>query len=63
MSEIAGSPVRTLDTLDGFKHRLDEGWLLVRASGTEPVLRIYSEAPTRETAEANIRDAIEQLGV
>jgi len=35
----------------------------VRPSGTEPVLRVYSEAPTAEAAEALVRDAIDQLGV
>ncbi len=36
-----------VETLDGRKYWLDDGaWVLVRASGTEPVLRIYVEAPT-----------------
>lgn len=33
------------DDLDGFKYFLDDdGWVLIRASGTEPVLRIYAQA-------------------
>ena len=63
LDEIAGHAIRSLDTLDGFKHLADDGWLLVRPSGTEPVLRVYSEAPTAEAAEALVRDAIDQLGV
>ncbi len=63
LDTIAGQPVHSLNTLDGYKHLTDDGWLLVRPSGTEPVLRVYSEAPTEEAAEALVRDAIDQLGV
>lgn len=63
LSEINGSKVTSLDTLDGYKHRMQEGWLLVRPSGTEPVLRIYSEAPSAKQAEANVMDAVRQLGI
>ena len=32
--------------MDGVKYRLaDQSWLLIRPSGTEPVLRVYAEAP------------------
>jgi phosphomannomutase len=42
--------VRT-DDLDGFKYFFNESdWLLIRASGTEPVLRTYAEAATSEGA-------------
>ena len=39
-------------TIDG--HRLDfgDGWVLARESGTEPLVRVYAEAPSRERAEA-----------
>ncbi len=40
---FAGVPVRKIETLDGVKLRFDDGWLLFRASGTEPLLRIYCE--------------------
>ncbi|MEX0747520.1 MAG: phosphoglucomutase/phosphomannomutase family protein [Rhodothermales bacterium] len=63
LAEIGGHPVTEVETLDGYKHQLKDGWLLVRASGTEPVLRIYSEAPSADEAEALIRDAAAQLGV
>ncbi len=63
LAEIGGEKVNVTETLDGFKHITETGWLLVRPSGTEPVLRIYSEAPTPERANALIRDAAEQLGV
>lgn len=39
-------------TVDGFKRVYDDhSWLLFRKSGTEPLIRIYSDAPTRERAE------------
>lgn len=42
---IAGLPVTGVDTLDGVKLILgDDGWILFRPSGTEPVVRIYAEA-------------------
>jgi phosphomannomutase len=52
-ASIGGVAVQELDTLDGVKVRLaDESWLLVRPSGTEPVLRVYAEAPTQEELKA-----------
>lgn len=45
--------VHQVVTLDGVKYRLDEdGWLLIRPSGTEPLLRVYAEAAAREDVEA-----------
>lgn len=39
--------VQKVDDLDGFKYHFDENrWLMIRPSGTEPVLRTYAEAPT-----------------
>ncbi len=63
LREIAGRKVKDMDTLDGFKHLMEDGWLLVRPSGTEPVLRIYGEAPTREEAEALVNDTRIQFGL
>jgi len=37
-----------VETLDGLKLRFDEGWLLFRASGTEPILRLYCEMRTKK---------------
>jgi alpha-D-glucose phosphate-specific phosphoglucomutase len=43
---MSGQTVVKVDTLDGVKYRLaDDSWLLIRPSGTEPVLRVYAEAP------------------
>lgn len=48
-SSINGEAVVRVDTLDGVKFYLaDRSWLLIRPSGTEPVLRIYAEAHSPE---------------
>jgi alpha-D-glucose phosphate-specific phosphoglucomutase len=44
-SKLAGTQVVEVSTMDGVKYRLaDQSWLLIRPSGTEPVLRVYAEA-------------------
>ncbi|MEB3321491.1 MAG: phosphoglucomutase/phosphomannomutase family protein, partial [Synechococcaceae cyanobacterium] len=44
--EVAGVPVQEVITTDGVKLRLGPGhWLMLRFSGTEPLLRLYCEAP------------------
>ena len=55
-AKIGSFSVRKVETLDGVKFFLDaptygngaEAWVLVRASGTEPLLRIYCEAASPE---------------
>ncbi len=45
--EVAGKSVKDYLSIDGYKFRLeDESWLLIRFSGTEPVLRLYCQADT-----------------
>jgi phosphomannomutase len=45
--EIAGLKVQRVSKLDGYKFELERGaWFMLRASGTEPLLRYYAEAPT-----------------
>jgi len=61
---LAGTPVTRTDALttnDGFKFFIADGsWLLVRFSGTEPLVRVYTEAMSQQAADAIIR-AGEQL--
>lgn len=45
--EIAGEPVRKADRTDGWRFFIDDGWLLFRLSGTEPLLRIYTEVKSQ----------------
>lgn len=50
--EIQGMKVARYDTFDGYKYTLaDNSWLLIRFSGTEPLLRIYAESTTTERVE------------
>ncbi len=63
LDTINGAAVTELRTLDGYKHITNTGWLLIRPSGTEPVLRVYSEAESPEAAKALVKDASEQLGL
>lgn len=45
--------IQQTEDLDGFKFHLgNEEWVMIRASGTEPVLRVYSESSTQQKAEA-----------
>ncbi len=47
LREIAGKQVTDCNPIDGYKFRLEDGsWLLIRFSGTEPVLRLYCESST-----------------
>jgi len=57
LTQINGKKVAEWQFTDGIKQILEDGsWLLVRPSGTEPVLRIYAEAPTAEQARAMVED-------
>ena len=57
-TELAGHPVvrtQALDTNDGFKFFVADGsWLLVRFSGTEPLVRVYTEATSPDARDAMI---------
>ena len=50
-----------ITTIDGVKIDFADGWVHLRKSNTEPIIRIYSEAATIEQADAlaqQIKDAI-----
>jgi phosphomannomutase len=53
---ISGVNLEEIQTTDGVKYYLEDGsWLLIRPSGTEPVLRVYAEAPSTERVAALLR--------
>ncbi len=61
---IGGVKVARVDTTDGFRYILaDTSWLLIRFSGTEPLLRIYAESNTPERVEKLLRCGRELAGV
>ena len=57
-THLAGRPVvrtQALSTNDGFKFFADDGsWLLIRFSGTEPLVRVYTEAVSNDAVDSNL---------
>lgn len=57
-TRLGGETFRKKTRIDGYHFAMeDESWLLIRPSGTEPLLRIYAEAPTPEQVELLLREA------
>ena len=49
LKELAGFKIKEIDKTDGIKFIFEnDGWIMLRASGTEPVLRIYAEMPEKD---------------
>ncbi|SDF49783.1 phosphomannomutase / phosphoglucomutase [Methanolobus vulcani] len=48
-----------VDTTDGVKVWYDDGWVLIRPSGTEPIIRIFAESKTEERADALMNEGVE----
>src|SRR5579875_637095 len=62
ITEIAGRRVSAVEDLDGFKMLLgDSAWLMVRASGTENLLRIYAEAPSPDEVRKMLDEITERI--
>jgi len=52
-ASIGGENLQEVSTMDGVKYIFkDDSWLLIRPSGTEPVLRVYAEGRSREMVKA-----------
>lgn len=63
-AELAGRPIAHINSADGVKYVLMDGsWLLIRPSGTEPVLRIYAEAPHDADVQALLHAGAALAGV
>lgn len=58
---VAGESVVSNSDKDGVKLRTGEGWVLVRASGTEPLARFYAEASSKEIAQRMIADVKKRI--
>jgi phosphomannomutase len=55
-AEIGGQKVAEVSNIDGVKYILkDDSWLLIRPSGTEPVLRVYAEGRSLEMVRALLK--------
>ncbi|NJN94016.1 MAG: hypothetical protein HC875_07915 [Anaerolineales bacterium] len=63
-AELAGESVVKVDSYDGVKYHLaDDSWLLIRPSGTEPLLRVYAEAGSEEAVKAMLQRGRELVGI
>ena len=61
---LAGLRVAETDTTDGFRFRLEGGgWLLLRFSGTEPLLRIYTEVQDQSLVQKLLAAGKELVGL
>ena len=61
--EISGIPILSTDSIDGKRFHIEGGWLAVRFSGTEPLLRIYAEASTPGLVQKLLDGMSDHLGV
>src|SRR4030043_2018244 len=63
-TQIGGVKVTNLDTTDGFKFNLEDGgWMLIRFSGTEPIMRVYCETTHQENVKAILDDGLRVAGL
>lgn len=50
-----------IDTLDGIKILYEDGWVLIRPSGTEPIIRIFAEAKKQDRAEELMQEGVNMV--
>jgi phosphomannomutase len=61
---LGGLKVFGLDTTDGFKFKLEDGgFLLIRFSGTEPILRVYTETTHQDKVQKILEDGLRVAGL
>jgi phosphomannomutase len=61
---LGGLQVTGLDTTDGYRFSLEDGgWLLIRFSGTEPILRVYTETTRQDRVQAILQDGLRVAGL
>ncbi len=61
---IGGLKVTGLNSTDGFKFNLEDGgWLLIRFSGTEPIMRVYCETTHQDRVQAILQDGLKIAGI
>ena len=63
-AQVAGLAVTGMDQLDGYRFTLEGGWwLLIRFSGTEPLMRIYAEMPSMAQVQKALAEGQALAGV
>ncbi|MBE0686879.1 MAG: phosphoglucomutase/phosphomannomutase family protein [Anaerolineaceae bacterium] len=61
---IGGLKVLGLNSTDGFKFSLEDGgWLLIRFSGTEPIIRVYCETTHADKVQLILQDGLQIAGI
>ncbi len=63
-TRIADIPVVHINTLDGFRYEMnDGGWMLIRFSGTEPIIRVYTETTHQDKVQEILQDGLRLAGL
>ena len=61
---LGGLKVTELVTVDGFQFKMEDGgWLLIRFSGTEPIMRVYCETMHEDKVKAILDDGLKVAGI
>ncbi|MFH1636752.1 MAG: phosphoglucomutase/phosphomannomutase family protein [Chloroflexota bacterium] len=61
---IGGLKVTDLITIDGYQFLLEDGgWLLIRFSGTEPIIRVYCETTHEDKVQSILQDGLKIAGI
>ena len=64
LDEVVGLKVIRYDTMDGYKFYLDDGgFLLIRFSGTEPIIRVYCETTHGDKVQDILQDGLRIAGL
>jgi len=61
---LAGLGVEAIDRTDGYRYVLDDGgWLLIRFSGTEPIIRVYCETTREDRVQSLLQEGLHIAGL
>lgn len=61
---VGGLKVTGLVTVDGFQFKLEDGgWMLIRFSGTEPIMRVYCETTHKDKVQSILQDGLKVAGL
>jgi phosphomannomutase len=62
--QLGGVAVTGLNTTDGYKFSMEDGgWMLIRFSGTEPIIRVYCETTRKECVADILKDGLKIAGI
>lgn len=62
--KLGGLKVTELITVDGYQFKLEDGgWMLIRFSGTEPIMRVYCETTHKDKVKAILFDGLKVAGI